>query len=128
MTKVISVNRSKRKAKGVMEDEISKTIVHFEKEYMGRGPTEVKTYIVDDMIIVRLKGVLTKAERQLSKTVEGVELVKKVRSNLLESVAPILYKVIKDITGIEVLSFHTDISIDSGERIIIFMMSERIVG
>ncbi len=111
-----------RKTKGMVEAEISNTIVKFEKEYMGRGPTEVKTYIVEDMVIVRLKGILTRGEMLLLKSEDGVDLIKKLKANLLESVSAFLYEAIKDITGMEVVSLHTDISTDTGERIIVFTM------
>lgn len=108
------------KSAGEIEDEISKSMVQFEKEYMGRGPTEVKTHIFEDMIFVRLKGVLTRAEQQLTKGPDGIELIKKVRASLLETAQPLLYEVVKDITGLDVVTLHTDISTKSGERVIIF--------
>jgi uncharacterized protein YbcI len=55
----------KEKTKGQIEAEISEAVTGFEKEYMGRGPLETKTYIIEDMVIVRLKGVLTRAEYRL---------------------------------------------------------------
>ncbi len=70
------------KTKGQIEAEISEAIIKFEKEYMGRGPDETKTYIIDDMVLVRLKGVLTPAEKQLAKADEntkGRTLIKQVR-------------------------------------------------
>ncbi|MFQ5900010.1 MAG: DUF2294 domain-containing protein [Thermodesulfobacteriota bacterium] len=113
-----------KKTSGEIEAEISNAIVRFEKEWMGRGPDEVKTYIIEDMVFVRLKGVLTKAEKQLTRGTNGVELIKKVRASLLENARPFLFQVIKDITGADVLSLHTDVSTKSGERIIIFTMTE----
>ena len=93
---------------------------------MGRGSAEVKTYLIDDMVFVRLKGVLTKAEQQLTRGTDGVELIKKVRASLLENAKPLLYQVIKEITGADVLSLHTDVSTKSGERVIIFTMAENL--
>jgi len=46
------------RTKGQVEAQISEAIIKFEKEYMGRGPMEAKTYIIKDMVFVRLKGVL----------------------------------------------------------------------
>jgi uncharacterized protein YbcI len=69
--------------KGQIEAQISEAIIKFEKEYFGRGPTETKTYIIDDMVLIRLKGVLTPAEEQLTKTAEGADLIKKLRVQLL---------------------------------------------
>lgn len=113
-----------KKTRGEIEADISNAMVQFEKEYMGRGPAEVKTYIIEDMVFVRLKGVLTKAEQQLTKGTDGVGLIKKVRASLLENAKPLLCQVIKDITGADVLSLHTDVSTKSGERVIIFSMAE----
>lgn len=109
-----------------MEAEISNALTKFELEYMGRGPKETKAYIIDDMILVRLKGVLTDAEKQLTKNHEGRELIKKVRSTLLENAKDLLSRVIKDIVGVDVISLHTDISTLTGERIIIFVLSENL--
>ncbi len=114
------------KSAGEIEDDISKAMVQFEKEYMGRGPTDVKTHIFEDMIFVRLKGVLTRAEQQLTKGPDGIELIKKVRASLLETAQPLLYEVVKEITGLNVITLHTDISTKSGERVIIFTMEENL--
>ncbi|MBN1865028.1 MAG: DUF2294 domain-containing protein [Victivallales bacterium] len=111
------------------ESEISEALVKFEKEYMGRGPLEAKTYIFDDIVLVRLKGVLTKAEHQLASSgsaeaSEGRDLIKKVRQALLEKARPLLEAVVEDILKKEVASLHTDISTATGERIIIFTLKK----
>ena len=116
---------------GQIESDISDAIVKFEKDYMGRGPEETKTYIFGDMIIVRLKGVLTPAETQLAKTTESSEgrmLIKRVRIELLENAKPLLQEIIHDITGCDVRSLHTDISTVTGERVIIFTMDSDVIG
>ena len=112
------------KTKGQIEAEVSNAMTKFEIEYMGRGPKETKTYIIDDMVIVRLKGVLTDAERHLTKTQEGRDLIKKVRATMLESARDLLSRVIRDIVGVDVTSLHTDISTNTGERMIIFTLAE----
>lgn len=115
-----------KKTKGQVEAEISNAIIQFEKDYMGRGPKETQTYIIDDMILVRLKGVLTPAEQQLAKNPEGTNLIKQVRSNLLEQGRGLLSELIEKMTGLKVISLHTDISTKSGERVIIFSLSENL--
>jgi uncharacterized protein YbcI len=109
---------------GQMEAQISAAIINFEKEYMGRGPKEIKTYIIKDMIFIRLKGVLTPAEEQLAKTDDGANLIKKIRVQLLESAKVLLNSIIREITGCTVLSLHSDISTKTGERIIVFTLNE----
>ncbi|MDH3976577.1 MAG: DUF2294 domain-containing protein [Deltaproteobacteria bacterium] len=112
------------RSKGEIEGEVSKLIVQFEKEYMGRGPSEVRTHVVEDMVLVRLKGVLTRAEQKLISGQDGTELIKKLRATLLENTKEPLYEGIKSITNLEVITFHTDISTVSGEKVIIFTLSD----
>ncbi len=109
--------------KGQIEAQISEAIIRFEKEYMGRGPKETRTYILDDLILVRLKGVLTPAEEHLSKTKEGADLIKRTRVNLLEGASAVLDRIIFDITGSNILSLHSDISTKTGERVIVFALN-----
>jgi uncharacterized protein YbcI len=113
------------KTKGQVEARISEAIIKFEKEYMGRGPDETKTYIIDDMVLIRLQRVLTQAEQQLAKSeneTNGRSLIKQVRRELLEKARPLLAAMILDITGRAVVSLHTDISTASGELIIVFIL------
>lgn len=113
------------KTKGQLEAEISDAIVRFELDYMGRGPGEARTYIIDDLVLVRLRGVLTPAERQLAGvdgTPHGRALVKEVRRELIEKARPLLEVIIHDVTGRAVRSLHTDISTRVGERIIVFSL------
>jgi uncharacterized protein YbcI len=110
------------RTKGEIEAEISRAIVQFEIDYMGRGPKESRTYIIEDMVVVRLKGVLTPAEEQLTKTIDGKELVKKMRATLIDKARVLLYQVVGDITGSKIMDLHTDISLDSGERVFVFVL------
>jgi uncharacterized protein YbcI len=117
-------------SKGQIEADISEALIKFEKEYMGRGPEETKTYIIDDIILIRLKRVLTPAEQQLAGTSDettGRTLIKRVRTELLEKARPLLEQIIKDITGKRVKSLHTDISTITGERVIILTLESPVV-
>lgn len=114
------------KSRGQLEAEISDAIVKFEREYMGRGPEEVRTYLLDDIVMVRLHGVLTPAERQLARSDmegQGRSLIKQVRMELLEKARPLLDTIVREITGQTIRSLHTDISTLTGERIIVFSLS-----
>jgi len=116
------------RTRGRLEADISDAVIRFEKEYMGRGPLEARTYIVDDMVIVRLKGVLTSAERQLAQSGDpgnGRELIKQMRHALLEKGRPLLEAVILDVLKVPVRSLHTDLSTITGERVIIFSLETR---
>jgi uncharacterized protein YbcI len=113
------------KSKGQIEAEISEAITRFEKEHMGRGPLETRSYLLDDMIIVRLKGVLTRAEHKLVKAERnsrGRDLIKQVRIELIENGRPALESSVKTITRRKVKSLHADISTVTGEKMIIFTL------
>jgi uncharacterized protein YbcI len=110
------------KTKGQIEAEISEAIIKFEKEHMGRGPKEARTYLMEDMIFIRLKGVLTPAEEQLAKTAEGADLIKKTRVQLLEGARVLIENIVVDVTGVQVKSLHSDISTKTGERVIVLTL------
>jgi uncharacterized protein YbcI len=118
--------RLRMKTKGEIEAEISRAIVQFEIDYMGRGPKEARVYIVEDLVVVRLKGVLTPAEEQLTKSIDGQDLVKKMRATLIDKARPLLYQVVGDITGAKILDLHTDISTESGERVFVFSLDNNL--
>ncbi len=116
--------RENMRIKGQLEAEISEAMIKFEKEYMGRGPEETKTIIFDENIFIRLRGVLTPAEKKLagSDNYRGRELIKQVRLELIEKARPLLDTIISNITGKKVISLHTDISTQTGERVIVFTL------
>lgn len=111
-----------------MEGRIRNTIIRFEQEFMGRGPEEVRAFIVRDLIVVRLKGVLTPAERQLAKTTDGVEMVKRLRQNLIAQGRDKLVDQINEITGAKVTALFTDIDTQLGERIFVFALDRELEG
>lgn len=110
------------KTKGQLEADISTVITKFEKENLGRGPKEVRTFIIQDLILVRLKGILTPAEEKLISEVDGAQIVKQIRRRLIESSRSILENLIEEKINAKVITLHTDISTRTGERIIIFGM------
>jgi uncharacterized protein YbcI len=108
-----------------MEAEIGEALIRFEKEYLGRGPVETRTYLIDDMVVVRLKGVMTQAEHQLARSAEGSkgrELIKLMRVELVERGRTLLEASLEAVTGRKVVSLHTDISTVTGERVFVFIL------
>lgn len=105
--------------KGQMQAKISEAISKFEIEYMGRGPKNIRTYIINDMIIVRLTGFLSPSEQKLTDNPQGIELFKKVRTSLFEGGRGYLETLIMDVIGVAIVSTHSDISTKTGEKIIV---------
>lgn len=89
---------------------------------MGRGPDDVRAFIVRDLVVARLRGVLTPAERQLAKTPEGVDMVKRLRQNLIAQGRDKLCEQISEITRAKILGVFTDIDVQLGERVFVFTM------
>jgi uncharacterized protein YbcI len=112
--------------KRAMEDRISKMVTQWEKEYLGRGPISVKTDIIRNMVLVVLKGILTPAEKDLAKTQDGLLSIKKIRADLVETGSEHLRLALKEIIQTEVISFHTDISTKTGERLMVFIMDKNV--
>jgi len=114
------------KTQGEIEAAICKGVGRFQQEYMGRGPKDIHTHLIGDLLVVRLQGVLTAAEQQLVKTLppeKGRGLLKQVRTQLMETARPALEAMVQDITGIEVVSLHHDISTVTGEEVVLFTLS-----
>lgn len=114
------------KTLGEIEAGICAGVTRFEQEYMGRGPKGIRAHLIDSVVLVRLHGVLTAAEQQLVKTLpaeKGRDLLKQVRTHLIETARPLLEAMILDITGVKVVSLHHDISTNTGEEVLLFTLA-----
>jgi uncharacterized protein YbcI len=115
------------KTQGEIEAAICEKITRFEQDYMGRGPKEIRTHLLGDLLVVRLHGVLTVAEQQLVKSLppeKGRDLLKQVRTHLIETARPVVEAMIQEVAGVNVLSLHHDISTQTGEEVVLFTLSE----
>jgi uncharacterized protein YbcI len=115
------------KTRGEVEGAVSDGITRFEQEYMGRGPKHIRTHLLGDLLVVRLQGVLTSAEQQLVKSVspeKGRNLLKQVRTELIETARPLMEAMIEEATGTKVVSLHHDISTVTGEEVVLFTLAE----
>jgi len=115
------------KTQGEIEAAICEGMASFEQEYMGWGPKDIHTHLIGDLLLVRLQGVLTAAEQQLVKslpTEKGRNLLKQVRTHLIETARPVIEAMIQEVTGAKVLSLHHDISTVTGEEVVLFTLAE----
>ncbi len=114
------------KTQGEIEAAVSEGIGRFEQDYMGRGPKDIHAYLIGDLLVVRLKGVLTVAEQQLVAALpaeKGRDLLKQVRIHLVETARPVMEAMIQEITGAKVVSLHHDISTVTGEEVVLFTLA-----
>ena len=115
------------KTHGEIESAVCEGLTRFEQEYMGRGPKDIHTHLLGDLLVVRLQGVLTAAEQQLVKSLsaeKGRDLLKQVRTHLIETARPVMEALFQEITSLKVLSMHHDISTVTGEEVVLFTLAE----
>jgi uncharacterized protein YbcI len=115
------------KTQGEIEAAVCEGVARFEQDYMGRGPKDIHAYLIGDLLIVRLKGVLTVAEQQLVAALpaeKGRDLLKQVRIHLVETARPVMEAMIQEITGVKVVSLHHDISTVTGEEVVLFTLAD----
>src|SRR5213083_2483413 len=115
------------RTQGEIEAAICEGITRFEQEYMGRGPKDIHAHLIDDLLVVRLEGVLTAAEQHLVKSLpaeKGRDLLKQVRTHLIETARPLMEAMVQEVTAVKVLSLHHDISTVTGEEVVLFTLSE----
>src|SRR6266478_6545137 len=115
------------KSLGEIEAAICEGISRFEQEYMGRGPKDIHAHLIGDLLVVRLQGVLTAAEQQLVKTLpaeKGRDLLKQVRTQLIEMARPVLEALVQEVAGIPVVSMHHDISTVTGEEVVLLTLAQ----
>jgi uncharacterized protein YbcI len=113
------------KSQGEIEAAICEGLRRFEQEYMGRGPKDIHAHLIDDLLVVRLEGVLTAAEQHLVRSLpaeKGRDLLKQVRTHLIETARPLMEAMVQEITGAKVLSLHHDISTVTGEEVVLFTL------
>ena len=114
------------KTQGEIEAAICEGVSRFEQEYMGRGPKDIHTHLIGDLLLVRLQGVLTAAEQHLVTKLpaeKGRDLLKQVRTELMETARPVMEAMVQEITGVRVLSLHHDISTVTGEKVVLFTLA-----
>ena len=115
------------KTLGEIEAAICAGVSRFEQDYMGRGPKDIHAYLIGDLLVVRLKGVLTVAEQQLVASLpaeKGRDLLKQVRIHLVETARPTMETMIEEVTGVKIVSLHHDISTVTGEEVVLFTLAE----
>ena len=114
------------KTLGEIEAAVCEGISRFEQNYLGRGPKDIHAHLIGDLLVVRLQGVLTAAEQHLVKALtgeKGRDLLKQVRTYLIETARPTMEALIQEATGVKVVSLHHDISTATGEEIVVFTLA-----
>lgn len=142
------------KSQGEIEAAVCDGISRFQQEFIGRGPRDIHAHLLGNLLVVRLQGVLTPAERQLiapwheavtaaaagPAVGEGVgngdgngngngngngrSLLKQVRAHMVATGRPRLEEIVEQATGVKLVSVHHDISTVTGEEVLVFSLAE----
>lgn len=123
--------RSDRASKSLTQTEseaaICDGIIRFQEEYLGWRSDQVYIHFLKDLLVVRIRSVLTLAERQLGKTASperGRDLIKQTRNQLLELARPMLESLVYEAVGVKIRSMHHDLSTVTGEEVIVFSFED----
>ena len=109
------------------EAAICEGIIRFQEDYLGGAAEQIRVHFIKDLLVIRILGALTVAERQLVKSLspeKGRDLIKQTREQLLELARPMLESMVHEVVGVKVLSMHHDISTVTGEEVVLFSLTE----
>ena len=120
------MNAATPRRQSKVEAAISDEMMAFQHEFVGRGPDRIRTLIVEDLVIVRSFDVFTSAEKQLANSYEGRRTIKAMRQQVLEAGRSVLERIVKKLTGAEIISVHSDISTKRGEWMDVFVLDRSV--
>lgn len=103
---------------------ISSEVVKTFKEYYGKGPTSAKSYMIDDLLFVVMRGGLNAAEKFLLEKGE-VDVVRQYRQTFENRMDEILSKKIEELTGRTVIAFNSQILFEPDMSVEIFVFDDR---
>jgi len=133
------------RSQGEIEAAVCDGIARFHQEFIGRGPRDIHSHLLGSLLVVRLQGALTAAERQLmaarpggdgsegdepprpapaNDSGNGRSLLKQVRSHMIASGRPRLETIVESAVGVKLVSVHHDISTVTGEEVIVFSLAD----
>ena len=87
---------------------ISNEMVHAQKKFFGKGPTSAKSYMLDDMLLIVMRGGFTTAEETMLEFGQQ-DLVRQFRQIFENEMTERLHKMVEDVTGRKVLTYQSQI-------------------
>ena len=99
---------------------LSTEMVRATKQYFGKGPTQAKSYFLDDMLFIVMKGGLTTAEKTMLEFGE-IDKVRDFRQTFENQMTEQLTGMIEDITGRKVLTYQSQVMFDPAVVVEIFV-------
>jgi uncharacterized protein YbcI len=106
---------------GAMRSAISQAIVRIHAEHYGKGATQAKTYVWDNLIVCVLRDVLTVAEHTLIDA-DRADTVRDVRTTFQSSLEGTFRTAIERLTGRRVHSFMSQVDPANGLGVEVFVL------
>ena len=113
------------KLRGDIETAVCEGMRRFAHDFMGLGPKDIDVHLNGVVLLIRLQSMLTPAERRLVQTLppeNGRDLLKQARRQLIEASRHVMEAMIREVTGVKVVSLHHDISTVTGEEVVVFTL------
>lgn len=111
-----------RPTKGTLEAEIANAITRFHREQQGRGPTDVRAYLIGDLVLVRCAGIFTPTEARLAVTEEGRRLIKSARQELRSIHHLEIEGIVAALVGCPVTRSYCDVNTEIGEQMEVYAL------
>jgi uncharacterized protein YbcI len=106
---------------GALRSAISQAIVRIHAEHYGKGATQAKTYVWDNLVVTVLRDVLTTAERTLVE-VGRTDTVRDVRTTFQFTMEQTFRSAIERLTGRRVQSFLSQVDPANGLGVEVFVL------
>jgi uncharacterized protein YbcI len=107
---------------------ISNSIVAIIREHYGRGPKKAKTYVLDDLVVVVMRGSGFTALEQTIMDDDGADRVVAMRHDFQRLMAGRYTDAIAGLTGREVVAFLSQAHVEPDVTIEIFLMDGPLAG
>ena len=96
---------------GDMLARLSDEMVRAKKQFFGKGPEQAKSYMLDDMLFVVMRGGLTRAEETMLRF--GREtMVRQFRQLFEDEMTELLTGLVEQTTGRKVVNYQSQIMFD----------------
>jgi uncharacterized protein YbcI len=87
---------------------ISTEMVRAQKKFFGKGPTSAKSYMIDDFLLIVMRGSRTVAEQTMLDFGQG-DLVRHFRQQFENEMTSRLTGLIEELTGRKVLGYQSQV-------------------
>jgi uncharacterized protein YbcI len=90
---------------------ISNEMVRAQKQFFGKGPTEAKSYLLDDLLLIVMRGGLTTAEKTMLEFGQP-DQVRRFRQLFENEMTQRLTDMIEGLTGRKVVTYQSQVMFD----------------